>query len=345
VLYEIMQPPLRLKNAITSRIKVMAQLDIAERRLPQDGRIKTRSAGGREVELRISSMPTAFGEKIVMRIFDPDIVVKEFAQLGFSDEEEKTWRGMVERPHGIVLVTGPTGSGKTTTLYSALSDLNKPGVNISTAEDPVEYNLHGINQVQMHDEIGLNFAAALRAFLRQDPDVIMVGEIRDAETARIAMQAAITGHLVFSTVHTTGTIGTIFRLLDLGVEPYLIAQGLHLVLAQRLVRQLCPYCKKPTRPTAEQAARLPDGGKGINKIYVPGGCPRCLSTGYSGRRAFFELLSSNDALRDVIIKTPSMQDVEKALATTRFEKLQQTGYQLVAEGVVAFDEIEKAVGR
>jgi general secretion pathway protein E len=251
----------------------------------------------------------------------------------------------IPQDQGMVLVCGPTGSGKTTTLYSLIRSADTARKNFVTIEDPVEIQIDGVTQLPVDEAEGKSFSSLLRSVLRQDPDTIMVGEIRDPETARIAMQAAITGHMVFSTVHTTSTIGTVFRLLDLGVEPYLIAQGLQLVLAQRLVRQLCPYCKKAVRPTAEQLARLPKGGEGVNKIFVPNGCPRCLSTGFSGRRAFFELLRSNDAMREVIVKNPTMGDVEKALQTTRFEKLQQTGYQLVADGVVAFDEIEKAVGR
>jgi type II secretory ATPase GspE/PulE/Tfp pilus assembly ATPase PilB-like protein len=214
-----------------------------------------------------------------------------------------------------------------------------------TIEDPVEIQIPGVTQLPVDEKEGKSFSNLLRSVLRQDPDSILVGEVRDPETARIAMQAAITGHLVFSTVHTTSTVGTVFRLLDLGVEPYLVAQGLHLVLAQRLVRQLCPYCKKAVRPTPDQLARMPDEGRGVTKIYVPNGCARCLSTGYSGRRAFFELLRTTDELREVIVKNPTMADVNKALQSTRFERLQQTGMQLVADGVVSFDEIDKAVGR
>jgi general secretion pathway protein E len=251
----------------------------------------------------------------------------------------------IEQDQGMVLVCGPTGSGKTTTLYSLIRSSDVARKNFVTIEDPVEIQIEGVTQLPVDEKEGKTFSSLLRSVLRQDPDSILVGEIRDPETARIAMQAAITGHLVFSTVHTTSTVGTVFRLLDLGVEPYLVAQGLHLVLAQRLVRQLCPYCKKAVKPTPEQMAKLPNEGRGIKQIYVPGGCVRCLSTGYSGRRAFFELLRTTEALREVIVRNPTMADVTKALEGTRFEKLLQSGMRLVAEGVVSYDEIDKAVGR
>jgi type II secretory ATPase GspE/PulE/Tfp pilus assembly ATPase PilB-like protein len=251
----------------------------------------------------------------------------------------------IQQDSGMVLVSGPTGSGKTTSLYALIRSIEVSRRNVVTIEDPVEIQLEGVTQIPVSEEKEKSFSQILRSVLRQDPDVILVGEIRDAETARIAMQAAITGHLVFSTVHTKDTVGTIFRLLDLGVEPYLIAQGLHIVLAQRLVRQLCPYCKKPVKPTDEQRTAMGEAGAKVEKIFGPGGCPRCLGTGFSGRRAFFEMLRTNDELRDVILKSPSMQDIARALATRKFMSLQQSGYQLVADGVVAFGEIERTVGR
>jgi type II secretory ATPase GspE/PulE/Tfp pilus assembly ATPase PilB-like protein len=246
---------------------------------------------------------------------------------------------------GMVLVAGPTGSGKTTSLYSLVRSIEVNRRNVVTIEDPVEIQLEGVTQIPVNEEEGKSFSALLRSVLRQDPDVILVGEVRDAETARIAMQAAITGHLVFSTIHTKDTIGTIFRLLDLGVEPYLIAQGLHLALAQRLVRQLCRYCKKPVKPTQEQRDAMGPAGAKVEKLFVPVGCMRCLGTGFAGRRAFFELLRTTDELRDVIIRSPNMQEIQAALTKTQFVKLAQSGYELVAEGAVAFQEIDKAVGR
>src|SRR5690606_23535225 len=244
VLHEEMSPPMKLKNAIVSRLKIMSQLDIAERRLPQDGRIKLKLGKGREMDFRVSVLPTMWGEKVVLRLLDKSNLQLDMAKLGFDPEPLRDFQWAINQPWGMVLVTGPTGSGKTTTLYSALSELNKPGVNISTAEDPVEYNLPGINQVQMHEDIGLNFAMSLRSFLRQDPDIIMVGEIRDFETAEIAVKAALTGHLVLSTLHTNDAPATISRLLNMGVEPFLITASVNLVLAQRLARKICPECRR-----------------------------------------------------------------------------------------------------
>ncbi len=341
---DVVRLPNEVGVKLNALVKIISDIDVTQKSIVQEGHFAAK-VPGRKIDYRVSFAPSVFGQKLVIRVQDTALSPARIKDLNLPEWMEKEVVATINQDQGMVLVCGPTGSGKTTTLYSLIRSSDTARKNFVTIEDPVEIQIDGVTQLPVDDAEGKSFSALLRSVLRQDPDSIMVGEIRDPETARIAMQAAITGHLVFSTVHTTGTIGTIFRLLDLGVEPYLIAQGLHLVLAQRLVRQLCPYCKKPVRPTAEQAARLPNGGKGINKIYVPGGCPRCLSTGYSGRRAFFELLSSNDALRDVIVKTPTMQEVEKALSTTKFEKLQQTGYRLVAEGVVAFDEIEKAVGR
>src|SRR5690606_10618918 len=256
VLVEEMQPPLKLKNAISSRIKIMSQLDIAERRLPQDGRIKLKIGQGKEMDFRVSVLPTIWGEKIVLRLLDKSNLQLDMSKLGFDPKPLEDFQWAIHQPWGMVLVTGPTGSGKTTTLYSALSDLNKVTSNISTAEDPVEYNLPGINQVQMHDEIGLNFAAALRSFLRQDPDIIMVGEIRDFETAEIAVKAALTGHLVLSTLHTNDAPSTTSRLLNLGVEPFLITASVNLVLAQRLARRVCRECAEPIEVDPQELLEL-----------------------------------------------------------------------------------------
>src|SRR6516165_8989145 len=245
VLYEVMRPPIKLRSAITSRLKIMSELDISERRLPQDGRIKIKVGGGKEMDFRVSVCPTLFGEKIVLRLLDKASLQLDMTKLGFETEPLKWFKEAIDRPYGMVLVTGPTGSGKTTTLYSALTSLNTPDVNISTAEDPVEFNFAGINQVQMHDDIGLNFAAALRSFLRQDPDIIMIGEIRDFETAEIGVKAALTGHLVLSTLHTNDAPSTVNRLMNMGVEPFLVTAGINLILAQRLVRKICERCKGP----------------------------------------------------------------------------------------------------
>jgi general secretion pathway protein E len=329
---------------LNALVKIISDIDVTQKSIVQEGHFAAK-VPGRKIDYRVSFAPSVFGQKLVIRVQDTALSPARLKDLNLPEWMEKEVASTLGQDQGMVLVCGPTGSGKTTTLYSLIRSSDTGRKNFVTIEDPVEIQIDGVTQLPVDEAEGKSFSALLRSVLRQDPDSIMVGEIRDPETARIAMQAAITGHMVFSTVHTTSTVGTIFRLLDLGVEPYLIAQGLHLVLAQRLVRQLCPYCKKAVRPTAEQLARLPDNGKGVTKIYIPGGCPRCLSTGYSGRRAFFELLRSNDALREVIVKSPTMLEVEKSLSATRFEKLQQTGYQLVAEGVVAFDEIEKVVGK
>src|SRR5687767_8801790 len=315
VLHEEMSPPLKLKNAIVSRLKIMSQLDIAERRLPQDGRIKLKLGKGREMDFRVSVMPTMWGEKVVLRLLDKSNLQLDMTRLGFDIEPLKDFQWAINQPWGMVLVTGPTGSGKTTTLYSALSDLNKMSVNISTAEDPVEYNLHGINQVQMHDEIGLNFAMALRSFLRQDPDIIMVGEIRDFETGEIAVKAALTGHLVLSTLHTNDAPATISRLLNMGVEPFLITASVNLVLAQRLARRICADCKRETPIdrqalldmgfTEEQLANNPQVMKGA-------GCQTCNGSGYKGRVALYEVMRFHDELKERVLQGASAAELKQA---------------------------------
>jgi general secretion pathway protein E len=341
---DVVRLPNEIGVKLTALVKIISDIDVTQKSIVQEGHFAAK-VPGRKIDYRLSFAPSVFGQKLVVRVQDTALSPARIRDLNLPEWMYQEVAGTLNQDQGMVLVCGPTGSGKTTTLYSLIRSSDTGRKNFVTIEDPVEIQIDGVTQLPVDEPEGKSFSALLRSVLRQDPDVIMVGEIRDPETARIAMQAAITGHLVFSTVHTTSTIGTVFRLLDLGVEPYLIAQGLHLVLAQRLVRQLCPYCKKGMKPTPEQLERLPNQGKGVRQIYHPGGCPRCLSTGYSGRRAFFELLRSNDALREVIVRNPTMADVEKALASTKFEKLQQTGYQLVADGVVAFDEIEKVVGR
>ena len=341
VLLEEMQPPLKWKAAIASRIKIMSQLDIAERRLPQDGRIKLKLGKGREMDFRVSVLPTIWREKIVLRLLDKGNLQLDMSKLGFDPKPLEDFMWAIHQPWGMVLVTGPTGSGKTTTLYSALSDLNKPAHNISTAEDPVEYNLHGINQVQIHDEIGLNFAGALRSFLRQDPDIIMVGEIRDFETAEIAVKAALTGHMVLSTLHTNDAPATIFRLLNMGVEPFLITASVNLVLAQRLARKICVDCKAPT--TVETSA-LKDIGftdeqiaKG--KLMKGTGCRTCNSSGYKGRVALYEVMRFNDALKEMVLGGSSAAELKMGAIKNGMMTLRMSGIQKVLDGVTTTEEI------
>jgi type IV pilus assembly protein PilB len=338
VLYEIMQPPLRLKNAITSRIKVMAQLDIAERRLPQDGRIKMKLQGGKEMDFRVSCLPTMFGEKVVLRLLDKSNLQLDMTKLGFEEQALKWFKDAIYKPYGMVLVTGPTGSGKTTTLYSALAELNKVATNISTAEDPIEFNLVGINQVQMHDDIGLNFAAALRSFLRQDPDIIMVGEIRDFETAEIGVKAALTGHLVLSTLHTNDAPSTINRLLNMGIEPFLVASSVNLILAQRLARVICPQCKEDA-PVADEVLREM-GWQG--ESFVPchgGGCTNCGGTGYRGRIALYEVMPLWDDVREQVLSGATALDLKRTAVQAGMCTLRQSGMVHVARGTTTLEEI------
>jgi len=341
VLYEIMQPPIKLKNAIISRIKVMASLDIAERRLPQDGRIKVKIAHGREMDLRVSTLPTLFGEKVVMRLLDKGGVQLDLKKLGFSPEALEAFEDAINRPYGMILVTGPTGSGKTTTLYSALAELNKITTNISTAEDPVEYNLVGINQLQVHEDIGLNFAAALRAFLRQDPDVIMVGEVRDFETAEIAVKAALTGHLVLSTVHTNDAPSTVNRLLNMGIEPFLITSSVNLIMAQRLARVVCPKCREPHELPAsvmidlgvpEEKARDITGFRGT-------GCQNCGGTGFRGRSALYEVMRMTDGIRELVLSGASSAEVKRHAIEEGMRTLRQSGVEKIIEGLTTVEEV------
>jgi type IV pilus assembly protein PilB len=319
----------------------MAQLDIAERRLPQDGRIKLKLGKGREMDFRVSVLPTLWGEKIVLRLLDKGNLQLDMTKLGFDQKPLEDFLWAVHQPWGMVLVTGPTGSGKTTTLYSALSDLNKIAHNICTAEDPVEYNLHGINQVQMHDEIGLNFAAGLRSFLRQDPDIIMVGEIRDFETAEIAVKAALTGHMVLSTLHTNDAPATIFRLLNMGVEPFLITASVNLVLAQRLARKICVDCKAPI--TVEHAAMKEIGFTeeqiATAKLMKGTGCRTCNNTGYKGRVALYEVMRFTDALKEMVLGGSSAADLKMGAIRGGMITLRMSGILKVLDGVTTTEEI------
>lgn len=341
VLYEVMNPPLKLRNAITSRLKIMAQLDIAERRLPQDGRIKIKLGGGREMDFRVSVLPTLFGEKIVLRLLDKSNLQLDMTKLGFETAQIDEFKESIYKPYGMVLVTGPTGSGKTTTLYSALSDLNKISDNISTAEDPVEFNLAGINQVQMNDGIGLNFAASLRSFLRQDPDIIMVGEIRDFETAEIAVKAALTGHLVLSTLHTNDAPSTVHRLLNMGVEPFLVTASVNAILAQRLARRVCKSCAEPI--DLEKKALI-DLGMTEAQIqagtFLKGkGCRVCNETGFKGRVALYEIMPMTDELKDLVLQGVSSVELKREAIRIGMQTLRQSALIKLGEGTTTVGEV------
>ena len=341
ILHEILQPPLALKNAVSSRIKVMASLDIAERRLPQDGRIKLKLGKGEAIDIRVSVLPTLFGEKIVMRLLDKSNLQTDMTRLGFEERAMRDFMEAIYKPYGMVLVTGPTGSGKTTTLYSALAELNKVTTNISTAEDPVEFNLLGINQVQVNEDIGLSFAATLRSFLRQDPDIIMVGEIRDLETAEIGVKAALTGHLVLSTLHTNDAPSTINRLLNMGVAPFLVASSINAILAQRLARRICPNCKEDV-PIAPQT--LLDLGIPEEEVdqYAPkrgAGCPNCGMTGYRGRVALYEVMPVNEEIREAILAGLNSLEIKRIAIRQGIKTLRRSGLKKVAEGVTTIEEV------
>ncbi len=341
VLEEIMRPPLKLKNAITSRIKVMASLDIAERRLPQDGRIKLKLGKGQEMDFRVSVLPTIFGEKIVLRLLDKSNLQLDMTKLGFEEDQLRDFKEAIYKPYGMVLVTGPTGSGKTTTLYSALSELNRVTSNISTAEDPVEFNLPGINQVQIHEEIGLNFAAALRSFLRQDPDIIMVGEIRDFETAEIAIKAALTGHLVLSTLHTNDAPSTINRLLNMGVEPFLVASSVNLILAQRLARLICANCKEPAEipPQALIDIGVSPEEVGTFTPFHGAGCPSCNGSGYRGRIALYEVMPVSEEIRELVLNGASANEIKRTAISLGMKTLRMSGIQKLKEGLTTIHEV------
>lgn len=341
VLRKAMGLPLKIRNAVISRIKIMAQMDIAERRLPQDGRIKMKIGRSREMDFRVSVVPTLWGEKVVLRLLDKSNLQLDMTKLGFQEEQLKQFKAAIYRPYGMVLVTGPTGSGKTTTLYSALAELNKESDNIMTAEDPVEFNLPGINQVQMHEEIGLNFATALRAFLRQDPDIIMVGEIRDFETAEIAIKAALTGHLVLSTLHTNDAPSTVNRLLNMGIEPFLVASATNLILAQRLGRRICPRCKEEIKasPQALLDVGVPEEEIGSFKLYRGKGCDWCLHTGYKGRIAFYEVMPVTEEIKELILVGASAGEIKKEAMRLGMMTLRQSAIKRMKEGITTIEEV------
>ena len=341
VLYEVMRPPLKLRNALSSRLKIMSSLDIAERRLPQDGRIKLKVGKGREMDFRVSVLPTIYGEKIVLRLLDKASLQLDMTKLGFEVESLKDFQEAIHRPFGMILVTGPTGSGKTTTLYSALADLNKTTDNISTAEDPVEYNFAGINQVQIKEEIGLTFAAALRYFLRQDPDIIMVGEIRDYETAEIGVKAALTGHLVLSTLHTNDAPSTVTRLLNMGIEPFLVSSSLNLILAQRLARRICQNCKEELKipPKALLDAGMKPERLKFARPSRGKGCDDCNGTGFRGRVALYEVMPVKEDLKDLILRGGSALEVKREAIRLGMKTLRQSGLSKIEEGVTTLEEV------
>lgn len=338
VLFEAMNPPAHLHAAIVSRMKIMANLDISERRLPQDGRIRA-MVNDRKIDLRFSTLPTAYGEKVVLRILDNRSINVPLDALGFSDDALTIWKNQIDQPHGILLVTGPTGSGKTTTLYSSLRCMDGNKLNISTVEDPVEYHLAQANQVQVHERIGMTFAAALRALLRQDPDVVMLGEIRDGETASIAVQASLTGHLVLSTLHTNDAPSSVTRLINIGVEPYLISAALNAVLAQRLVRKICPNCKERHTPSDEMREFLELRGLSTQELYLGKGCDKCRKTGYVGRLGIYELLVMDDTLRDMVTSNPDVTLLRKYCRERGLVTLREDGLQKVMKGLTTVDEI------
>lgn len=341
VLRREMTLPIQIKNAIVSRLKIMSKLDIAERRLPQDGRIKLRLGKGREMDFRVSTVPVLFGEKVVLRLLDKSALQLDMAKLGFEESSLEDFKNALRKPVGMILVTGPTGSGKTTTLYSALSELNKETENITTAEDPVEYNFMGINQVQMHEEIGLTFASALRAFLRQDPDIIMVGEIRDFETAQIAVQAALTGHLVLSTVHTNDAPGTVTRLIDMGIEPFLISSAVILILAQRLIRKICMECREPIKVHPQLLIDLgvsPDEVKTF-PVYKGKGCPICNHTGYKGRVGLYEVMPIKEEIKELILSRASTSEIKKEAMRLGMKTLRQSGIIKIRDGLTTIEEV------
>jgi type IV pilus assembly protein PilB len=344
VLYEMMRPPLKLREAITSRCKIMAKLDIAEKRLPQDGRIKIKTKVAnriKDLDFRVSVLPTIYGEKIVMRLLDKDQLMLDMTRLGFEPESLRRFEQAILKPYGMVLVTGPTGSGKTNSLYSALQRINTPEVNIITAEDPVEFNLPGINQVMMKEQIGLNFAAALRSFLRQDPNIILVGEIRDFETAEVAIKAAMTGHLVLSTLHTNDAPSSINRLMNMGIEPFLVATSVHLVAAQRLVRRICQFCKEPD--DVPLAALLEVGFREADipglKLFRGKGCERCSNTGFKGRIGLFEVMDVNDEIREMILSGATSVELRERAMERGMIGLRESGLRKIAEGITTVEEV------
>jgi type IV pilus assembly protein PilB len=344
VLYEVMKPPTKLKDAITSRLKIMSNLDIAERRLPQDGRIKMKMGRGKVMDFRVSILPVLWGEKVVMRLLDQSNLQLDMTKLGFEEKVLADFKGAIHKPFGMILITGPTGSGKTTTLYSTLSELNKTTTNICTAEDPVEYNLFGINQVQMHDDIGLNFASALRSFLRQDPDIIMVGEIRDFETAEIAVKAALTGHLVLSTLHTNDAPSSVSRMLNMGIEPFLVASSVNLIGAQRLVRKLCQDCKTPVDIPDETLVEIgvpPENVEGFQAMRGAG-CRNCNNTGYKGRIAVYEIMIFNEEIREFVLNGASTMELKREAIRQGMKTLRMSALGKLEEGLTSLEEVVRA---
>jgi len=342
-LYEVMKPPLQMKNAITSRIKIMSNLDIAERRLPQDGRIKLKFGKGRDMDYRVSVLPTLFGEKIVLRLLDKSSLQLDMTKLGFGEKQLRDFKEAIHKPFGMVLVTGPTGSGKTTTLYSAITDLNQTTENISTAEDPVEYNLEGINQVQMHEGIGLTFASALRSFLRQDPDVILVGEIRDFETAEIGIKAALTGHMVLSTLHTNDAPSTVNRLLNMGIEPFLVSSSINLILAQRLARKICNQCKEPVEISENMLKKLgvtPEQYGGVT-FYEGKGCDDCNNSGNKGRIALYEVMPMYEPIKEMVLHGASSLEIKNEAISLGMQSLRQSGIEKMLAGEINYEEVLK----
>jgi type IV pilus assembly protein PilB len=344
ILYNIMNPPMKFRDAISSRVKIMSKLDIAEKRLPQDGRIKIRFSDQgqqKEIDFRVSILPTLFGEKIVMRLLDKDKLMLDMTRLGFEQESLTKFESAIMRPWGMVLVTGPTGSGKTNTLYSSISKINTPETNIMTAEDPVEFNLVGVNQVQIRENIGLNFAAALRSFLRQDPNIILVGEIRDFETAEIAVKAALTGHLVLSTLHTNDAPSTVNRLMNMGIEPFLVASSVHLICAQRLVRRVCAECKEPnpsTPPALVQAGFTPEEAETVTPM-KGAGCEKCNKTGYKGRVGLYEVLEVSEELRELVLVGASGLELRRKAIEEGMITLRRSGLRKVMDGLTSIEEV------
>ncbi len=344
ILNEVMTPPLRLKDAIVSRVKILSKLDIAEKRLPQDGRIKLKvkvEGKARDLDFRVSTLPTLFGEKVVLRLLDKENLQLDLTKLGFEKSSLKRFEDAILKPYGMVLVTGPTGSGKTNTLYSALSRINTPTVNILTAEDPVEFQLPGINQVQMKDNIGLNFAAALRSFLRQDPNIVLVGEIRDFETAEIAVKAALTGHLVLSTLHTNDAPSTVSRLMNMGIEPFLVATSVNVIAAQRLVRRICSQCKEETEAPVQAllSVGFSEAEAPTLRLYHGRGCERCNGTGYKGRVGLFEVMELTEDIRELILSGATAVELRRKAIEEGMITLRQSGLQKIRDGVTTIDEV------
>ena len=341
VLYEVMKPPIKLKNAIISRFKIMSNLDIAERRLPQDGRIKMKLGRGKEMDFRVSVLPVLWGEKIVLRLLDKSNLQLDMTKLGFEAKVLAQYKEMISKPYGMILITGPTGSGKTTTLYSTLSELNKTTTNICTAEDPVEFNLYGINQVQMHDDIGLNFASSLRSFLRQDPDIIMVGEIRDFETAEIAVKAALTGHLVLSTLHTNDAPSSVSRMLNMGIEPFLVASSVNLIGAQRLARSICKDCREPIEVPRQVLIDLGVAPEQLDdfQVFRGKGCGTCNNTGYKGRIGLYEIMFFNDEIGEFVLNGASTLELKREAVRQGMKTLRMSGIGKIAEGMTTIEEV------